>query len=143
MTCFPAIASVTPMVFCTSVIAVFFLSAPDLCPKSPSTTCVIAGPPAGGAAYMPPGTVRNDAAITTSRQKNRPVGRHALRIFCAFPLSLFTPDSPGFVLTTGYWQLLFSRRLIAPHEILHALHIHIGKIHHVALLFNFPHRIQQ
>jgi hypothetical protein len=69
-------------VFCTSVNAVFLLSAPDLCPNKPSIICVIAGP-AGAAASKPEGTPRNGAAIT-SKQKNRPEGRYVLRIFCAF-----------------------------------------------------------
>src|SRR5271165_2056335 len=39
----PATASVAAIVFCTRVNAVLFLSAPDLCPKSPSTPFTIAG----------------------------------------------------------------------------------------------------
>src|SRR5664279_2183763 len=76
----PATASVAVMAVCTNDSAAFFFSVPDLCPKSPSTTRVIAGPFACACTVH---GIIPAAATTSGRQKNRPIGRRALRITCA------------------------------------------------------------
>ena len=61
-----------------------------------------------------------------AHQKNRPSGRCALRVFCAFPLITFWRGVGG--LASRHGPLLY--------EVLHALNVHIRKVDHIALVFN-------
>jgi hypothetical protein len=61
-----------------------------------STICVITGPFDCARASTHAGSCNTAAAINIRKQKNRPIGRHALRIACAF---FSVPDHPALLIT--------------------------------------------
>src|SRR5215472_18543950 len=111
--------------------------------KPTSDRIVIAGP-----MLLPPRGCRNRSHRDHASQqtKSRPIGRHALRISCAFLIKFFALDwvPPAFSLTTARENWLpATGYLPPPHKLFHAAEVHVSEVNDVAPLFDPLDRILQ